>query len=255
MLPEFTREELAAGLDRVVEDVLAKAHIATPPVDAFAVASALGIAVALDDRQPGRARYVRLSDRRSQHSRATILVSPEPRLERQQWAVAHEIGEHVACHVFAHWGGHPCEDAPNAREAVANNLAGRLLLPTVWFSADGATNHWDLMALKSRFQTASHELIARRMLECRPSVIISIFDQQRVSFRRSNLSGHVPPLSPVERQCWHNVHDRNHPLRLGEGPDVVQGWPIHEEGWKREILRRELDEYAIDVSEQVEQWA
>lgn len=255
MLPEFTREELATGLDRVVEEVLAKARVVAPPVDAFVVARALGIAVALDDRQSGRARYVRLSDRRSQRSRATILLSPEPRVERQQWAIAHEIGEHVACHAFSQWGVDPCEAAPNAREAVANNLAGRLLLPTAWFVAGGATSQWDLMALKSRFCTASHELIARRMLECRPPVIISIFDQRRVSFRRSNLSGRVPPPSPVEMQCWHNVHNRNHPMRSGEGPEVVQGWPIHEEGWTREILRYELDEYAIDVSDQVEQWA
>jgi hypothetical protein len=255
MLPEFTREELAAGLDRVVEDILSKARIVTPPVDAFAVAGALGIAVALDDRQLGRARYVRLSDRRTKQSRATILLSPEPRFERQQWAIAHEIGEHLAYHVFTQWGVDPCEAAPNAREAVANNLAGRLLLPTAWFATDGVANHWDLMALKSHFRTASHELIARRMLECRPRVIISIFDQRRVSFRRSNLSGRVPPPSPVEMQCWRKVHDRNDPFQSGEGLDVVQGWPIHEEGWKREILRRELDEYAMDVSDQVEQWA
>lgn len=254
MLPEFTREELAAGLDRVVEDLLAKAHIDAPPVDAFAVARALGIAVALDDRQSGRARYVRLSNRRSQQLRPMILISPEPRLERQQWAIAHEIGEHVACHVFAQWGADPCEAAPNARESVANNLAGRLLLPTAWFATDGATSHWDLMELKSCFCTASHELIARRMLECCPPVIISIFDQRRVSFRRSNLLGHVPPLSPIEMQCWRDVHHENRPVRSDEGPNVIQGWPIHEEGWKREILRRELDEYAIDMSDQVEQW-
>ena len=35
MLPEYTREELAAGLDRVAEQILAKAGVRTPPVDAF----------------------------------------------------------------------------------------------------------------------------------------------------------------------------------------------------------------------------
>ena len=79
-------------------------------------------------------------------------MRPEPRLERQQWAVAHEIGEHVAYHVFAHWGVDPREAAPNARETVANNLAGRLLLPTAWFAADAAACGWDLMALKARYR-------------------------------------------------------------------------------------------------------
>ena len=190
----------------------------------------LGIAVALDDRQEGRARYVRLSDRRSGRSRATILLRPEPRFERQQWAVAHEIGEHVAYHVFWQWGVDPRETAPNAREAVANNMAGRLLLPTAWFAADGAACDWDLIALKARYRTASHELIARRMLECRPPVIISIFDHRRISFRRSNLPGRVPPPSTAEIDCWRDVHRHNHPRRTDGGPGSVQGWPIHEAG-------------------------
>ena len=125
MLPEYTREELAAGVDRMATEILTQSDIQTPPVDAFAVARALGVAVALDDRQEGRARYVRLSNQRWAKRRATILLRPEPRRERQQWAVAHEIGEHVACHVFAQWGVDPRETAPNAREAVANHLAGR----------------------------------------------------------------------------------------------------------------------------------
>ena len=110
-------------------------------------------------------------DRGSGPSRATILLRPEPRFERRQWAVAHEIGEHVACRVFALWGVDPRETQANAREHVANNLAGRLLLPTAWFAADAVACGWDLLGLKARYRTASHELIARRMLECRPPVI------------------------------------------------------------------------------------
>ena len=76
MLSELTREELAAGLDRVAEEVLAEAGIEGPPVDALAIARTLGIAIAWDDRQTGRARYVRLGDCRSERSRATILLRP-----------------------------------------------------------------------------------------------------------------------------------------------------------------------------------
>jgi hypothetical protein len=248
MLAEYTREELAAGLDRVAERLLENVGIDTPPVDAFAIAQALGIAVALDDRQDGRARYVRMSDRRG-CGRAAILVRPEPRWERRQWAVAHELGEHVACHVFAEWGVDPTTAPPTAREEVANNLAGRLLLPTVWFAADGAACRWDLLTLKSRYRTASHELIARRMLECRPPVIISIFDQRRISFRRSNVPGQVPPPSPVELTCWREAWRTSSPLlKVGAG-HRIQAWPIHEDGWKREILRTEADQWAGEFCE------
>ena len=247
MLAEYTREELATGMDRVVNGILTDAGIERPPVDAFDAAQRLGIVVALDDRQEGRARYVRLSDRRSPRRRASILLRPEPRQERRQWAVAHEIGEHVACRVFTEWGVDPCEAAPDAREAVANNLAGRLLLPTDWFIGDATVCGWDLVSLKARYATASHELIARRMLECRPPVIISIFDHSRMSLRRSNLPGRVPPPSPAELDCWRCVHRGNHVMEHREGPRTIRGWPIHEDGWKREILRTEMDEYLLDA--------
>ncbi len=245
MLPEYTREELAAGLDCVAEEVLAEAGVRCPPVDAFDVARRLGIELAWDDRQSGRARYVRLGGRFAGRSRATILLRPDPRGERRQWAVAHEIGEHVAYRVFDRWGVDPRETDPAARETVANNMAGRLLLPSEWFAAEGAACGWDLLDLKARFRTASHELIARRMLECQTPVVISIFDQGRLTFRRGNLPGRTPPPLPAEAECRRHVHQLCRPLRFRKGPCSIQCWPIHEEGWKREIVRLEVDEIEI----------
>jgi hypothetical protein len=247
MFPELTSEELAAGLDRVAAAILSEAGVEGPPVDAFAMAGKLGVAVAVDDCQSGRARYVRMSNRRSRTTKAAILLRPEPRLERRHWAVAHEIAEHTAYRVFLELGIDPRETAPNTREQVANHMAGRILLPSAWFSADGAACGWDLIELKTRYSTASHELIARRMLECRPAVIISIFDQQRISWRRSNVPGRAPPLSPEETACWRNVHQRNRPAQTNAGLQIVQGWPVHEDGWMREILRTEVGEMIDDL--------
>jgi hypothetical protein len=243
MFAGLGQEELAAALDAVALEVLAQARVGRPPGDAFAVARAIGMTVAVDDRQTGRARYLRLGGRRAVRPRATILLRSDPRAERQQWAVAHEIGEHVACRFFALLGADPREAAPNAREDVANQLAGRLLLPTPWFEAHASSCGWDLLALKARFGTASHELIARRMLECRPPVILSIFDQCRLHFRRSNVSGRVPPLSAAELRCWRQVHDAARPQETTAGPCTIRGWPVHEAHWKREILRTELAEF------------
>jgi len=242
MLCELTVEETSAALDETVERLLAEACVYGPPVDALAMAGALGITVAADDRQASRARYVRLGGYRSPHPKATILLRDDPRRERRHWAVAHEIGEHSAHRVFAALGVDPRETTPNARESVANQLAGRLLLPGEWFRADGEAFGWDLFRLKSRYTTASHELIARRMLECPPAVIISIFDQGSLYFRRGNVSTRVPPPSPEELICQQTTHRENRVFHANQGLHTIQAWPIHEADWCREILRTEVAE-------------
>lgn len=240
MLSSLTAEEWAAGLDAVAADVLEKTRIVCPPVDAHAIADALGLTVAIDDRQQGRARYVRLRGYRGRVSRPTVLLWPDPRLERRQWALAHEIGEHVAHRVFHHLDVDPRTVSPRVRETVANQMASRLLLPTAWFAADAADSDWDLLALKARYHTASHELIARRMLEFPPAAIISIFDDQRLTFRRGNVPGRAPPLSAEEIRCWKAVRRGNRPGEAAQETGRIRGWPVHEPDWKREILRTEI---------------
>jgi hypothetical protein len=241
MFPGLTSDDLSAGLDAVVVELLDAAGLDRPPVDAAAVAEALGITVAIDNRQHGRGRYVRLRGVRGRPARPTILLRPDPRPERRQWALAHEIGEHVAPRVFAHLGVDPREGLPNARERLASHLAGRLLLPTAWFAPDAVACRWDLLALKARYPTASHELIARRMLELPEPAILTLFDQGELSWRRSNVPGRVPPLSRPEVRCWRDVHRSNRPREVREGMKTIRGWPVHEEGWKREIVRMEVE--------------
>lgn len=242
---DITREELSAGLEAVAREALDKAGMYGPPVDAMAVAGGLGLTVAVDDRQRGRARYVRLGAVGRRKPRPTILLRPEPRLERRQWAVAHEIGEHLAGRVFGLLSVDPREAAPNARETVATHLAARLLLPGPWFPEDAAACNWDVLGLKLRYPTASHELIARRMLDLEPPVIISIFDCGRLYFRGTNVPGRVPSPTAAELACWRTVHARNRPHQSLDGRQYIQAWPVHEPGWKREILRAALEmEYA-----------
>ena len=244
MLPEISAEELCAQLDTVAAEVLFEAGCEEPPVDAWAVAEALKITVAVDDRQHGRARYVRLRSFRGGGSKPSILLRPDPRAERRQWAVAHEIGEHVAWRVFELLGVDPREARPDARESVANELAGRLLLPAARFKADAVASSWDLLGLKARYRTASHELIARRMLDFPPPVIVTVFDHGRVSWRRGNLPGRAPDPSAGELHCWQTVHDRNRPWQYTSAGQAIAGWPVHEDGWQREILRTEVDPWA-----------
>jgi hypothetical protein len=173
-------------------------------------------------------------------AKASILLRADPRHERREWAVAHELGEHAALHVFQRLGVDPREAPAAARESIANHLASRLLLPTSWFQRDGRGCDWDLLALKQRYATASHELIARRMLDFESTTIVTICDQGRVAFRRAAFGRRPPTLSPVENDCWQAAHRCGQADRRTHRGLQVRAWPIHEPGWKREIVRTEL---------------
>jgi IrrE N-terminal-like domain len=237
MLPELTPEELSAALDSVAAEVIAALPDATPPIDAVDLARSLGLAVAWDDRQQGRGRIVRLREFAGGEAHGSILLRPDPRRERLQWAVAHEIGETCAGRVFQQLQVDPREAPAGAREMVANQLAGRLLLPQPWFAIDGLHCGWDLFELKSRYRTASHELIARRMLDFSPPVVITIFDHARRTFRRGNLPGRLPPLLPLELSAWQEAHQSGRPVAASNHLFTVRAWPVHEPDWKREIVR------------------
>jgi Zn-dependent peptidase ImmA (M78 family) len=245
MLAEIPFEQVRDVVDGVAQRILAAAGIAGPPVDAFEVARRLGIVLAWDDATDVRARFVRLPAAAGDRQ-PTILVADDPRPERRHWAVAHEIGECEAHRVFAELGVDPRHAPPGAREAAANQLAGRLLLPRDWFAADGAELAWDLVELKARYATASHELIARRMLEMAPPAIITVFDHDRQKWRRGNC-GRTPPLTPPECAARRAAHRLGRPAQcdrreLPDGIDDVRAWPVHEPNWKREIIRAELAE-------------
>jgi predicted transcriptional regulator len=246
MLPELTQRDYSAALDAVAGSVLAALPIDEPPVDALALARALNLAVAWDDGQRGRGRIVRLHGHGAA-PRGSILLRHDPRPERLQWAIAHEIGETCAQLVFDHLCVDPREAPPQAREAVANQLAGRLLLPNAWFALDAPQCGWDLPQLKARYSTASHELIARRMLDFPAPITIAIFDHARLTFRRANVPGRPATLLPPEQIAWRIAHDDSQPAVESDAVCRVQAWCVHEPDWKREILRTEWHEIDADV--------
>ena len=84
---DVTREEVLLAIDHAVERLLEDAGVAAPPVDAITLAQRhLGMTVCLDEREQQRARAQRAGRRKQ------IFLRPEPREERHQWTVAHEIG-------------------------------------------------------------------------------------------------------------------------------------------------------------------
>ncbi len=247
MLFEIPDDEFAAALDACAAEVLWEAGVSQPPVDALEVAEGLGLVVAHDDAMPLRGRFVRFAEQEENGgSQATIVVGQAERPEREQWAVAHEIGESVAYRVFERLGVPLHETLPTARELVANRLANCLLLPRRWFATDGRELDWDLVALKDRYHTASHELIARRMLEMRLPIVITVFDHGRIHWRRSNVTARPPRLLAEEETVWREAHETGlyaeEVLDAESGLELVRCWAIHEPDWKREILRSDVAE-------------
>ncbi len=225
-------ESWADALDEVVEELLSLAPWREPPIDALILArDHLGLQVCLDAGMKNRGRA-----QRGQHGRF-IFIRPEEHEERRQWAVAHEIGEHWRSRLLQKLGLKPGDLLPQTMEELANRFASRLLVPSRWLAGIGAETGWDLIALKQRFATASHEVIAWRTLELPTPSIVSIIDQGRLSQRRSNSWPAPRTLTPIETRCQRVVHERGEPFVLVEMGWQVQGWPIHQPSWKREILR------------------
>ncbi len=247
MLTEIPVEQFSAALDTCVREVLAEAEVTAPPVDAIRLARRLEMQVAIDTAMDVRARFVRLGGAGGL-GHGTILLADDPRPERRQWAVAHEIGEYAAHRVFAHLGVHMHDIPPATRERVANQLATSLLLPNDWFATDGRAVDWDLFSLKQIYRTASHELIARRMLQMSPPVIVTLFDQGKPKWRRSNVLKRPPRLTPVELDTWKEAYAEAQPTSshgdsLPTGIECVHCWPVHEPGWRREIMRTGLESW------------
>jgi predicted transcriptional regulator len=236
MLEDTPREDVVATVDRMVEELLRAADIRQPPVDVIALAQKhLGMVVCLDKRQSQRGR--------AQRSGATkqIYLRPEPREERHQWTVAHEIGEHFKTDLLTRLGMEPDQTRPMAGESLANLFAYRLLVPTCWFAEDAPQFEYDLLRLKERYKTSSHEVLAWRFLDLSQPCIVTILDTGKISRRRSNAWPVKRKLEAAEERCWILTQKSGEPSRLQENGWTVQGWPVHQLDWKREILRSNVD--------------
>lgn len=210
-------------VDDCIADLLRTAGVHEPPVDAIDVARRTGVLVVVDESSEARARTKRVG------RRSVVFVGTEDRPERRQWAVAHELGEINA------WRMTDALDLDDeARERLANRFASRLLLPEDWFRPAAAEHDRRLPDLKAVFGTASHELIATRLLDLPTPCAVTVFDNGRLVRRRSN--GNRVPLQRFERDCWDRCRSRAEPIETRAPGVRVQCWPIHEPKWQREIV-------------------
>jgi Zn-dependent peptidase ImmA (M78 family) len=236
MIDDLPREEVVQALDRLVDELLNSAGIQAPPVDAINLAQHhLGMVVCLDQKQPQRGRAQRSGKGK------LIYLRPEPTEERHQWTVAHEIGEHLKVKLFELLGAQPGRTPVMAGESLANLLAYHLLVPHRWFADDVIEREYNLLELKNRYRTASHEVIAGRFLDLPSPSIVTVIDNDHIYRRRSNAWPTHRHLEPAEEECQRYVHYYSRPKVIQKGQWTVQGWPVHQPDWKREILRSVVD--------------
>ena len=109
------------------------------------------------------------------------------------------------------------------------------------FAADARDYEYDLLALKKRYQTSSHEVIAWRFLDLPAPCIITVIDNDHIHRRRSNAWPTRRQLEPPERECQRYVNYYSRSRLIQENGWTVQGWPVHQADRKREILRSVVD--------------
>ena len=216
--------------DREADFILEQVGYESGAVDAVQLARRIGCGVVFDREQVSRGRVKQF------RSRVAIFLKPDDRPERVQWAASHEIGETLAHRVFQRVQIDPTVCETGLREHVANLLACRLLLPRQTFFADVISTGESLFRLKEIYTTASHELIALRLLDRPIPGCVTVIDQGRITKRRATSSHCSQDFLPRERNCWEQSHQQCSYQEHSDQELDIRCWPIHEEHWKREIL-------------------
>jgi hypothetical protein len=232
---DLTREEVHAAADAVIAELLERAGVAEPPVDAVVLAQGtLGLRVCLE-RRPQRGRPKRGD------GPPLIYLDPDEGEDRHQWIVAQEIGKILQTGLLRRLGIDPAEKRGLGGESLPNLLAQRLLVPTHFLAAEAPRLDYDVEKLHERFRTAGHEAVALRLLDLPEPCVIAIVDNGHVHRRRSNALRVNKELSPAEKECQKYVNHYSRPKVVRAGGWTVHGWPVHRPDWKREILRSVVD--------------
>jgi hypothetical protein len=215
MNEDLTREDVYHAADLLVEELLAAAGVTRPAVNAIDVAQ----------------RHLKMALREPAPS------APRGSEESRQWSAAQAIGEHLKPDLLRRLGFDPASRQSLPGESLAGLLAHRLLTPTSWFAADARACGWDVPELKRLYDTAGYEVVAWRLLDLPEPCVITIVKNDHVHRRRSNAWRVNKTLQPAERECQRYVHHYSRPRVVSAEGWTVQGWPLHEPDWKREILR------------------
>lgn len=227
-------DEVFCEVNGVAMQILEQAGCYEPPVNAFQVADALDSAVYIDDGIETRGATLLVDDQYQ------IQVRTDPRVERMQFTAAHEIAEQYAGDLSKNLG----VESPRFVENVANYLAGAILVPRAWLTTAIKDVGYSVPRLKAEyFSTASHEVIARRLLTLDEPMVLTIFDTElqcpTKMFLRVGNCECTDRLIGIERRAWEECRESREIVCHSDGQLSVTVWPVDdpETGWQREILR------------------
>jgi len=234
MNEDLSREEIHSAVDRAVEELLSDAAIQAPPVDALILARRLGIPA---EPRPKGPRAGAKKDWPAPH---------DPTPEAKQWFAAQAIGAYLKPSLLQRLGIPPEQKRLLMGESLATLVASHLLLPAAWFGDDARALEYDVLELKKRYATVAVDVIAWRLLDLPAPCVITIVDNDHVQRRRSNAWRVRHELEEPERECQRYVNHFSRPRVVCADGWTVQGWPVHQADWKREILRSLVDEEVMN---------
>ena len=81
------------------------------------------------------------------------------------------------------------------------------------------------------------------MLDLQTPMVITVFDQGRLTWRRSNGDQPAGALTTREKNCWRVAGETGEAVQA-PGLPRIDCWAIHEPEWKREIMRSEIDPWS-----------
>jgi hypothetical protein len=235
------RDELNTGIDVSVEELLARLSIMAPPVDAARIAQRVGCRAAC--APPGRTASQRGSRRMFKSQRESTEYD-------RQRAVAADLGRWLMPRILMRERISCDESAPDFEIRMAAQFAARLLLPTRWFREDVRSMGYDLDRLQTRYGTATREMVAWRLLDLEAPLVVTIFDNNHLVARRSNiLDGKLTAPTSAELSAQSYAHTYSRPGIERSAGMTARSWPLHRADWRREIVLALLDTEAIDLAD------
>lgn len=239
---DFTTEDLHDAVERRVRELLDRAGIQEPPVDALMLAEAhFGQAVEYVDPDDQPRQY---GDRpRPKFKPNTILLKEDMTPQAMQLLGARAVARKLLPDVLQSLGVPHGMETKGMQTQFANLIVPRLLLPTKWFAADARRAGYDVLDLAKRYTSAGPETILARFLDVADDpMVVTLLDDGVVAGRKANRFAVGRKLMPAEEKCRELVEETGKPAKARAEGWTAWGWPTRGVPFRRILVRAAPDD-------------